>query len=152
MFFYVSFDGEEVVVNEIGSLLICIRLGVQPSTCPSSRSRAEIQQNRARLFLRCGQGLINVLAPINGHYRLPRVATIIEMYSGTPTTIQSSRITQQESPGVPSVGCDHCTLLAMARMKSTRSPADKMKQSAMMAVFFITKSFTRLPTFRIDVR
>ena len=85
MFFYVSFDGKEVVVNEIGSLLICIRLGVQPSTGPSSRSRAEIQQDWAGLLFGCGQRLINVPAPINGHYLL-LVATNIEIVSGTSTT------------------------------------------------------------------
>jgi hypothetical protein len=42
VFLYVSFNGKEVLVDEIGSLLICIRLGIQPSTCTSSRRRAEI--------------------------------------------------------------------------------------------------------------
>jgi hypothetical protein len=42
VFLYVSFDGKEILVDELGSLLICIRLGIQPSTCTSSRRRAEI--------------------------------------------------------------------------------------------------------------
>jgi hypothetical protein len=76
VFFYVSFKGKEVVVNEIGSLLICIRLGIQPSTCPSSRSCTEIQQDGARLLFRCGEGLINVSAPINAHHWPPSVLRI----------------------------------------------------------------------------
>jgi hypothetical protein len=51
VFLYVSFDGKEVLVNELGSFLICIRLGIQPSTRSSSRSCAEIQQDGAGLFL-----------------------------------------------------------------------------------------------------
>jgi len=65
---YVSFGGKEIFVNEFGSPLIGIGLGIQPSTCPSRRSRAEIQQDGAKLLLRCGYGLIDVLAPIHAHY------------------------------------------------------------------------------------
>jgi len=39
----VSFQRKEVFVDELRSLLIFIRLGIQPSTGSSSRSRAEIQ-------------------------------------------------------------------------------------------------------------
>ena len=93
MFFYVSFDGKEVVVNEIGNLLICIRLGVQPSTCPSSRSRAEIQQDWAGLLFGYGQRLINVLAPVNTHYSSFVLARISKLYSYVED-IQPSRTTQ----------------------------------------------------------
>jgi hypothetical protein len=67
---YVSFDRKEIFVNELGSLLIGIRLGIQPSTSSSSRSRAEIQQDGTGLLLRCGQALIDVLTPIHAHVRL----------------------------------------------------------------------------------
>jgi hypothetical protein len=66
----VSFDGKEVLVNELGRLLIGIRLGIQPSTSSSSRSRAEIEQDRTGLLLRRGQALIDVLTPIHAHVRL----------------------------------------------------------------------------------
>jgi hypothetical protein len=54
MFLNVSFDWKEILVDEFGSFLVFIRLGIQPSTCPSRRSRAEIQQDGAKLLLRCG--------------------------------------------------------------------------------------------------
>ena len=61
MFLNVSFYRKEILADEFGSLLIFIRLGIQPSTCRSRRSRAEVQQDGARLLFRCGQGLIDVL-------------------------------------------------------------------------------------------
>jgi hypothetical protein len=50
---YVSFDGKEILADEFGSLLIFIRLGIQPSAGSSGRSRAEVQQDGAKLLLRC---------------------------------------------------------------------------------------------------
>ena len=67
MFLDVSLYGQEVLVDKIVGFLVLIRLGIQPSTGPSSRSRAEIQQYGPGLLLRCGQGLINILAPIHSH-------------------------------------------------------------------------------------
>jgi hypothetical protein len=66
----VSLDWKEVFVNELGRLLIGIRLGIQPSTSSSSRSRAEIEQDRTGLLLRRSQALIDVLTPIHAHVRL----------------------------------------------------------------------------------
>jgi hypothetical protein len=43
MFLDVSFYRKEILADEFGSLLIFIRLGIQPSTGSSRRSRAEIQ-------------------------------------------------------------------------------------------------------------
>ena len=57
-------------MNELGRLLIGIRLGIQPSTSSSSRSRAEIEQDRTGLLLRRGQALVDVLTPIHAHVRL----------------------------------------------------------------------------------
>ena len=54
MFLNVSFHWKEILVDEFVSFLVFIRLGIQPSTCPSRRSRAEIQQDGAKLLLRCG--------------------------------------------------------------------------------------------------
>jgi hypothetical protein len=42
----VSFDGKEVLQDEIGSCRIIVGLGIQPSAGWSSRSRIEIQENR----------------------------------------------------------------------------------------------------------
>ena len=71
MFLNVGFYRKEILADEFGSLLIFIRLGIQPSTGSSRRSRAEIQQDGAKLLLRCGQGLIDVLAPIHAHHSPP---------------------------------------------------------------------------------
>src|SRR3974390_2661141 len=80
VFLYVSFDRKEVFMDEICSLQIRIRFGIQPSTGSSSRSRAEIQQNGAALLLRCGQSLIDILTPIHGH-NLPPLRTMLHQSS-----------------------------------------------------------------------
>jgi len=54
MFLDVSFYRKEILADEFGSLLISIRLGIQPSTSSSGRSRAEVQQDGAKLLLRSG--------------------------------------------------------------------------------------------------
>jgi hypothetical protein len=69
--FNVGFYRKKVFADELGSLLIFIRLGIQPSAGSSNRSRAEIQQDGARLLLGCGEGLIDVLAPVYAHDSAP---------------------------------------------------------------------------------
>jgi hypothetical protein len=54
MFLNVSFYRKEMLADEFGSFLIFIRLSIQPSTGSSGRSRAEVQQDGAKLLLRCG--------------------------------------------------------------------------------------------------
>ena len=49
--FNVGLYRKEVFADELGSLLIFIRLGIQSSASSSRRSRAEIQQDGARLLL-----------------------------------------------------------------------------------------------------
>ena len=67
MFLDVSLYGQKVLMDKIVGLLVLIRLGIQPSTSPSSGSRAEVQQYGLGLLLRCGEGLIDILAPIHSH-------------------------------------------------------------------------------------
>ena len=67
MLFNMGFYRKEVFADELGSFLIFIGLGIQPSTGSSRRSRAEIQQDGAGLLLGCGEGLIDILAPIHAH-------------------------------------------------------------------------------------
>jgi hypothetical protein len=45
---------KKVFANELGRVLIFIRLGIQPSAGSSRRRRAEIQQDGARVLLGCG--------------------------------------------------------------------------------------------------
>jgi len=47
MFLNVSSYRKEILADEFGSLLIFIRLGIQPSTGSSRRSRAQVQQDGA---------------------------------------------------------------------------------------------------------
>jgi hypothetical protein len=51
MFLNVSFYRKEILADEFGRLLIFRRFGIRPSTCPSRRSRAEVQQDGAGLLL-----------------------------------------------------------------------------------------------------
>lgn len=44
MFLNVSFYRKETLADELGSLLIVRRLGIQPSTGSSGRSRAEVRK------------------------------------------------------------------------------------------------------------
>ena len=73
MFLDVGFDGQEILVDEIGGFRVCVGLGIQPSAGASSRSRAEVQQNRAALLFSGTERLIDVLAPIDGHNSPPGV-------------------------------------------------------------------------------
>src|SRR5436190_9411212 len=66
------FDRHEMLVDEVGRLLVAVRLGFQPSARASSRHRAEIEQDGAVLLLRGGERLIHVLAPIHQHESPPR--------------------------------------------------------------------------------
>ena len=52
MFLDVSFYGQEVFVDKLICFRVFIRFGVQPSTSPSSRSRAEVQQDWSGLLSR----------------------------------------------------------------------------------------------------
>ena len=67
MFLYVGVDRKEILVDEVGGLLIAVRLGFQPSTGSSRRSRTEIQQNGSVSLFGCDQRLVYVLAPIERH-------------------------------------------------------------------------------------
>ena len=67
MLFDVGFDRNEILLDEVGGFLIFVRLGIQPSTRPSGRSCAEIQQDGPVLLLRFIQCCINILRPIHSH-------------------------------------------------------------------------------------
>jgi hypothetical protein len=71
MFLDVGFDGQEILMDEVGSLLVLVGLGIQPSAGASGGSRTEVQQNGAVLLFSCYERLIDVLAPIYGHNSPP---------------------------------------------------------------------------------
>lgn len=61
----VCFDRKEIRIDEVRHSLIRVRLGFQPSACPSSRSGAEINQNRPARLLCLGQRGIDVITPVD---------------------------------------------------------------------------------------
>jgi hypothetical protein len=67
MFLDVRLDRDKIRVYEAGDTFIRVRLGFQPSTSASSRSRTEVEQDRPARLLRLAESGINVLAPLNGH-------------------------------------------------------------------------------------
>ncbi len=52
LFLDVDLYGNEMLVNEVGNLLIGVYLGIQPSTSASRRRGAEVEQYRLVLLLR----------------------------------------------------------------------------------------------------
>ena len=70
----VRFDGQEILLDEISSLLVLVRLGIQPSTGASDRGCTEVQQNGAALLVSCDKRLVDVPAPIYSHNSPPGVS------------------------------------------------------------------------------
>jgi hypothetical protein len=54
MFLDMSSYGQEMFVDELTCFLVFIRFGIQPSTSPSSWSRAEVHQDSSGLLFGCG--------------------------------------------------------------------------------------------------
>jgi hypothetical protein len=67
LLFDVDFDGNEVLVYEVGDPRVRIDLGIQPSAGPSSRGGAEVQQQGLVFLLGPRQGGIYILGPFDGH-------------------------------------------------------------------------------------
>src|SRR6185312_12323531 len=72
MFFDVGLYRQEILLNEVGSLRILIRFGIQPSTSASRRRRAEIKQNGTMVLPSVGERLINIFTPDHSHIILRR--------------------------------------------------------------------------------
>ena len=70
IFLDVNSDWDEVLFDKRGQLCITVRLGFQPSACPSGGSGAEIDQNRLVLRFGFAQSAINVFDPMNCHETL----------------------------------------------------------------------------------
>ena len=96
-------DREKTLVDEGCDVLVSVRLGFQPSTSPSFRSRAEVEQNRPAGFPRLPQSGIDIPAPLNCHsvilYRYylaeaPREALSCRI-TVCPTASQPMRVTVQ---------------------------------------------------------
>jgi len=57
----------EMPVDEIGSLVVPIRLGLQPNAAASSRRGAEVEEGRLLRFRRLAQGRIDAISPVDLH-------------------------------------------------------------------------------------
>ena len=75
MFLDVGFDRDELLVDELRSPAVAVRLGFQPSARPSRRRGAEIEQQRTVLRFRGGKRRVDVSTPVDGHSHLLRTAT-----------------------------------------------------------------------------
>jgi hypothetical protein len=67
MFLDVGLYRQEILFDEICSVRVLIRFGIQPSTSASSRRRTEIKQNRTMVLSRLGKRLIYIFTPMYGH-------------------------------------------------------------------------------------
>jgi hypothetical protein len=67
VFFDVSCERDEVLIDEVSNFMISVGLGFQPSTCASSRSGGKIDQERFVVDLCLCQGRIGVFDPIDEH-------------------------------------------------------------------------------------
>jgi len=77
MFLDMRLHRNEILVNEAGSLLVFVRLGIQPSTSSLSRRGAKIQQDRPLLLFCHSQRLINIFAPIDTHVFLQQELNLL---------------------------------------------------------------------------
>jgi hypothetical protein len=67
MFFDMGFERDEGLVDEVGSFLIAVGLGLQPSTGASSGSGREIDQHGLVFRRRLLKRSVNILDPIDEH-------------------------------------------------------------------------------------
>jgi hypothetical protein len=67
VFFDVSFERDEMLVNEVGNSLIRVGLGLQPSASASSRSSREINQQWFVLGLGLSERGVHFCDPIDEH-------------------------------------------------------------------------------------
>jgi hypothetical protein len=72
MFFDVSFEWDESLVDEVRDTFVGIGLSFQLSTCASSRRRRKINQERFVLRLRLLQRRVGIVDPFDEHSLLLR--------------------------------------------------------------------------------
>src|SRR5712691_5739975 len=68
MFFDMQANRNEVVDDERADARLGVNLGFQPSTTASHRRGGEIEDQRLPRFFRLGQGLVDILGPLNGGF------------------------------------------------------------------------------------
>jgi hypothetical protein len=71
VFFDVSFNGQEVLVDKGGDFSICVGFGLQPNASASGRRGAEVNEERSVLLLCLGQSGISIFFPFDSHLLSP---------------------------------------------------------------------------------
>ena len=69
VFFDVCFDRKEILIDEGRDFIVGIGFGLQPNAGASSRSRAEVEQQRLLVSLCFSECCINVFVPLNSHFQ-----------------------------------------------------------------------------------
>jgi hypothetical protein len=72
VFFDVSFEWDESLVDEVRDIPIRVGLSLQLSTCASSGRRRKVNQERFALSFRLLEGRIGIFDPIDEHVLLLR--------------------------------------------------------------------------------
>ena len=69
MFLDVRFDRMEILIDEGRDFIVGIGFGLQPNARASSRSSAEVEQQRLLFSLCLSEYRINVFVPLNSHFQ-----------------------------------------------------------------------------------
>ena len=69
MFLDVRCDRKEILIDEGRDFIVGIGFGLQPNARASSRSGAEVEQQRLLVSLRLSECHIDVFVPLNSHFQ-----------------------------------------------------------------------------------
>jgi hypothetical protein len=69
VFLDVRFNRKESLIDERRDFIVSIGFGLQPNTCASSWSSAEVEQQGLLVSLCLSQYRINVFVPLNSHFQ-----------------------------------------------------------------------------------
>ncbi len=82
VFLDVCFDRKEILIDEGRDFIVGIGFGLQPNTCASSRSSAEVEQQGLLVGLCLSECRINVFVPLNCHFQ-----NLLEIKSNLATAL-----------------------------------------------------------------
>jgi len=76
LLFYVDFDGDKVLIEELSYTIVGVDLGVQPSAPRSHWCGAEIKKHRSGVLAGFRQSRVDVSIPVNFHdTSIPQIDT-----------------------------------------------------------------------------
>ena len=71
MFLDVGFDRKESLIDEGRDFIVGVGFGLQPNARASSRSSAEVEQQRLLVSLCLSECRINIFVTLNSHFQEP---------------------------------------------------------------------------------